>query len=48
MKLSEDDIRFYVIDTGIGVSEADRTIIFKPFGRLKQDLPEATEEMDSD
>jgi PAS domain S-box-containing protein len=38
-RIEEDDIRFYVIDTGIGLSEEDRNIIFKPF------RPAATGEM---
>jgi PAS domain S-box-containing protein len=34
-KIEEDDIRFYVIDTGIGLSEEDCTIIFKPFRQVE-------------
>lgn len=34
-EIEEDDIRFYVIDTGIGVSELDRSIIFKPFRQVE-------------
>ncbi len=31
----EDDLRFYVIDTGIGVSADERSIIFKPFRQVE-------------
>ena len=34
-KIEEDDIRFYVIDTGIGLSEEDCSIIFKPFRQVE-------------
>ncbi len=34
-EIEEDDIRFYVIDTGIGLSEEDRSIIFKPFRQVE-------------
>jgi PAS domain S-box-containing protein len=34
-ELDEDDIRFYVIDTGIGLSEEDLSIIFKPFRQVE-------------
>jgi PAS domain S-box-containing protein len=34
-KVEEDDIRFYVIDTGIGLSEEDCAIIFKPFRQVE-------------
>ncbi len=34
-EIEEDDIRFYVIDTGIGVSEDDLSIIFKPFRQVE-------------
>jgi PAS domain S-box-containing protein len=34
-EIEEDDIRFYVIDTGIGLSEEDRSVIFKPFRQVE-------------
>ncbi len=34
-EIEEDDIRFYVIDTGIGLSEEDCSIIFKPFRQVE-------------
>jgi PAS domain S-box-containing protein len=33
--IEEDDIRFYVTDTGIGLSEEDFAIIFKPFRQVE-------------
>jgi PAS domain S-box-containing protein len=34
-EIEDDDIRFYVNDTGIGLSEEDCTIIFKPFRQVE-------------
>jgi PAS domain S-box-containing protein len=34
-EIEEDDIKFYVTDTGIGISEEDRSIIFKPFRQVE-------------
>jgi PAS domain S-box-containing protein len=34
-EIEEDDIRFHVIDTGIGISKEDQSIIYKPFRQVE-------------